>query len=237
MAAIVPIAQGVYRIPTVGDFVNTIVFVEDDGSVTLLDCGTKHAPKRIVRGLEAIGKHPKDVQQIVLTHGHNDHAGGAAEMVKRTGVAGVAVHEHDTTFVETGTSPPKDQSVLAGRIFARTNYGGFAATPVSQTLRDGQILDVAGGLQIHHTPGHTPGHISLVHRNTQTMITGDAIWNMARRMSWPTKAFCASHKLNQQSAHVLGELDYGIVAFTHGPHISDNAREAVRGFLRRKDAW
>jgi hypothetical protein len=33
---------------------------------------------------------------------------------------------------------------------------------------------------------------------------------------------------------VLGELDYRVAAFTHGPHIRDNARESIRGFLRRK---
>ena len=38
--------------------------------------------------------------------------------------------------------------------------------------------------------------------------------------------------MTQQTAHVLGELDYDLVAFTHGPEIRDDAREAVRGFLR-----
>ena len=60
---------------------------------------------------------------------------------------------------------------------------------------------------------------------------------MASRMTWPVSTFCTSHKLNRKSAHVLGELDYDIVAFTHGPHINSGARDAVRGFLKRKDAW
>lgn len=237
MPAIIAVAPRVYRIPTVGDFINTMVFVELDGSVTLVDCGTRWAPPRIVKGLAAIGKHPRDVQKIVLTHGHNDHVGGAADMVRRTGVPGVAVHSDDVEYVETGTSPPMDHSTISGRLLSRTRYGGFAATPVAEQLTDGQLLPVGGGLRIHHTPGHTPGHISLLHEPTETLITGDAIWNMASRMSWPTKTFCASHVLNQRSAHVLGELEYQTVCFTHGPHISDGAREAVRGFLRRKDAW
>jgi hypothetical protein len=44
--------------------------------------------------------------------------------------------------------------------------------------------------------------------------------------------FCTDIKLNQKTAHVLGELDYEIAAFTHGKHITQNAREAVRTFLR-----
>ena len=75
MSAAIEMAPGVFRIPTMGDYINTIAFVEDDGSVTLVDCGVKKAPPKIVAGLAAMGKAPADVQKIVLTHAHNDHAG------------------------------------------------------------------------------------------------------------------------------------------------------------------
>ena len=87
-----------------------------------------------------------------------------------------------------------------------------------------------------HTPGHTPGHVSLLHEESGVLITGDAIFNMASRMRWPMAAICTSARQNQQSAHVLGELEYDVAAFTHGPEIRDRAREQVRGFLRRKGA-
>ena len=73
----IEIAPRVYRIPTLGDFINSYALVDDDEQVTLIDCGLKRAPARIVRGLTHIGKHPRDVTRIVLTHAHNDHAGGA----------------------------------------------------------------------------------------------------------------------------------------------------------------
>lgn len=236
MPAAIEMTPGVFRFPTLGDFINTIAFLEDDGSVTLVDCGLKKAPPKIVEGLRAMGKVPSDVQRIVLTHAHNDHAGGAAEMVRRSGLDGVAAHEADAEFVEAGTGPPLDTSIISGKVLSRTGSGGFKATPVTERLVDGQLLDVAGGLTVHHTPGHSPGHISLKHESTGLLITGDAIFNMLR-MTWPVAAFCTDHKLNQKSARVLGELEYDVVAFTHGPHISTNARETVRGFLKRKDAW
>lgn len=77
----VQVAPGVWRIPTVGrDYVNSFALVEDDGSVTLVDTGLAKAPPRLVAGLEAMGKRPRDVTRILLTHVHPDHAGGAAEM-------------------------------------------------------------------------------------------------------------------------------------------------------------
>ncbi len=233
MTKAIALGPNIFRIPTLGDFINTFVLVNEDGSVTLIDCGVKKAPKRIVDGLASIGKHPADVTRIVLTHAHGDHAGGAAEMVTTTGIDGVTVHEEDAQYVVSGSGSPVDKTLRLGRIFYRMPHG-FAPTPVSDRLVDDQLLDIAGGLRIHHTPGHSPGHVSLVHEPSSVMITGDAIWNMASRMTWPVSGFCQSYMMNRQTAHVLGELEYDTVAFTHGPHITENARESIRGFLKRK---
>ena len=46
-----------------------------------------------------------------------------------------------------------------------------------------------------------------------------------------TRPLCTDFRLNEQTAHVLGELEYERVAFTHGTEITDGARDAVRGFL------
>jgi glyoxylase-like metal-dependent hydrolase (beta-lactamase superfamily II) len=226
----VEIAPGVVRIPTVGaSRINSFAFVEDDGSVTLVDCGLKRAPERIVAGLAAVGRHPGDVTRIVLTHAHNDHAAGAAEMVARTG-APVAVHEADAGYVEAGQHAPFDQSLLAGRVMSRIAGAGFPPVAVGERLTDGQLLDVAGGLRIVATPGHTPGHVSLLHEPTATLITGDALFNM-RHLSYSFRPTCTDFRLSRRTAHVLGELEYERVAFTHGTEILDGAREAVRGFL------
>jgi glyoxylase-like metal-dependent hydrolase (beta-lactamase superfamily II) len=229
----VALAEGIYRIPTLGDFINSFAFVEDDGSVTLVDCGLKRAPKKIVAALASIGKHPSDVQRIVLTHAHFDHAGGAARMVDETSADGVDVHADDAHYVRTGTRPPGDSASTAGRLLARAPWGDFTATPVAEELVDGQLIDVAGGLRVLHTPGHTPGHISLLHPRSGVLITGDSIFNMNARMSWPTKLACTSFRQNVQTAHVLGEIEYAVAAFTHGPEIRDDAREQVRGFLAK----
>ncbi|MDQ5975280.1 MAG: hypothetical protein QG661_2489, partial [Actinomycetota bacterium] len=109
----------------------------------------------------------------------------------------------------------------------------FAPVPLAQALHDGDVLEVGGGLRVVHTPGHSPGHVSLLHETSGVLITGDAIFNMTSRMRWPAAALCTSWRANQQSAHILGELDYSTAAFTHGPEIRDGAREAIRGFLRR----
>ena len=231
--AVVTLAPHVHRIPTMGDYINSFAFTEADGSVTLVDCGIKRAPAKIVKALAQMGKDPNDVQRIVLTQAHNDHAGGAAEMIKKTTATGISAHEADVDFLEAGMSPPFGNDSTSGRIFARVNKGGCAPVSVDHVIRDGDILPVAGGLRAIHTPGHTPGHISLLHEDSGVLITGDAIFNMRSKLAWPFAAFCTSSVLNAQSAAVFADLDYRIAAFTHGPEIRTNAREQVRGFLAR----
>jgi glyoxylase-like metal-dependent hydrolase (beta-lactamase superfamily II) len=236
-APAVELAPRVWRIPTTpADLVNTFAFVEEDGSVTLVDCGYRYGSSaRIRAGLAAIGRDVRDVQRIVLTHAHGDHAGGAAALVRASGVAGVVVHEDDAGYARRGEGPPRDVR-YAGPTWLRPlgdRMSAFPPVDVAGTLADGDVLPVVGGLRVVHTPGHTPGHASLVHDATGVLITGDAIWNMRSRMTWPVPAFCTDVRLTQQTADVLGELDYAVAAFTHGPEIRDAARESVRGFLRK----
>jgi glyoxylase-like metal-dependent hydrolase (beta-lactamase superfamily II) len=223
----IPIAPNVYRIPTVGSAsVNSYALVDDDGSVTLVDCGLRRAPAKIVAGLAAIGKRPADVQRIVLTHAHPDHAGGAADMVRRTG-ASLAVHGDDAAYLEAGRPPASDRGTLGGRVMARVG-GSFPPAVAGERLVDGQILE--GGLRIVATPGHSPGHISLLHQPTGTLITGDAIFNVLG-LRYSPKPLCSDFRMSRRTAHVLGELQYDSVAFTHGPEIRSGGREVLRRFL------
>ncbi len=228
--AAVRLAEGVYRIPTMPfDGINSFAFLEADGAVTLVDCGLRFAPARIVAGLAAIGRHPRDVTRIVLTHAHADHAGGARRLRDETG-APVAVHADDAAWARRGHIPPPDTSRAGGRLLARVGAKRFEPFEVEHELQDGDELGVAGGLHVVHTPGHTPGHVSLLHPATGVLVTGDAIFNLLG-IRWPTLAFCSNARLTQATADRLGELDYTVAAFTHGPHVADRARERVRTFL------
>src|SRR4051794_20733411 len=113
----VAVAPNVFRIPTVGAAsVNSYAVLDDRGWAPRVDGGLQRAPPKIVAGLAAIGKRPADVQRIVLTHAHLDHAGGAAEMSRQTG-APLAIHQDDAEYLEAGQHPPTDPSTLGGRPF------------------------------------------------------------------------------------------------------------------------
>ena len=233
---VVPLAPGIWRIPLVGDFVNGFILRDDDGQVTLVDMGIARSGPKVLAGLAAIGSGPSDVTRLLLTHAHPDHAGGAAHVAEATG-RGFHVHREDAAYAAEGSSPPRDRRFLLGRLVERFSKPGrdFAPVPVEREMSDGEVLPVAGGLRVVHTPGHSPGHISLLHEDTRLLITGDAIFNVLG-LRWPIKSFCTDFRMTKQTAHLLAELDYDIAAFTHGPELRDGPREAIRRFLARDAA-
>jgi glyoxylase-like metal-dependent hydrolase (beta-lactamase superfamily II) len=222
--AAVALAAGVWRIPTmVGDLVNSFAFRERDGSVTLVDAGPRSGARRLRAGLRAIGARPSDVRRIVITHAHRDHVGGLARLVAATG-GGVAVHERDAPYLRDGRTPRS------------ARFSGLRIPPVTvaEQFLDGTLLPVAGGLRVVHTPGHTPGHVSLLHEPTGVLIIGDVLFNL-RGIRFSAGWLCTDPERSRKSADLLGELDYEIAAFSHGPEIRAGARKAVLAFLRGRE--
>lgn len=230
--AVVPLVPGVWRLPLLGDLVNGFAFRDDDGQVTLLDLGIRPSGPKVLAALAALGAGPSDVTRVLLTHAHPDHAGGAAHVAART-VGRVDVHADDAEAVRTGVGAPRDPSSRLGRLLQRLSPASFDPVPVGEELEDGQLLPVAGGLRVVHTPGHSPGHCSFLHEPTGLLVTGDAIFNV-RGLRWPVRAFCTDFRMTTRTAHRLVDLEYATAAFTHGPELRDRPREAIRGFLARE---
>jgi len=155
------------------------------------------------------------------------------DMVDRSGLAGVDIHEDDVEYITRGVEAPGPPGGMA-RLLRRGPTSRFEPVAVSEALTDGQLLPIAGGVRVLHTPGHTPGHVSLLHESSGVLITGDVIFNLAWRMTWPVSFVCTNAALNKRSATVLADTSYQVAAFTHGPEIRDRAREQVRDFVRRK---
>ena len=227
----VELAPGIWRIPlTPGSAVNCFALRDPDGSVTLVDAGLQITSSTVVAGLRTLGIRPAQVTRLVLTHAHADHIGGAARLLEQM-PATASIHERDVGYARTGEMPRPDMSTRLGRLADRLPFGGFEPLADVSTFRHGVTLAVAGGLAVYHTPGHTPGHVSLLAVRHGVLLTGDALFNL-RDISWPVRALCTDHDLNRRSADILGDLDYDVAAFTHGPEIRVNARETVRAFLR-----
>jgi glyoxylase-like metal-dependent hydrolase (beta-lactamase superfamily II) len=229
----VQLATGVWRIPTIGSSaINSYAVLDDDGTLALIDAGLKGAPKRLLAALSLIGKRPADVSKILLTHAHVDHVGGAAKMREHTGAA-VHIGEHDAQFLRDGKRPPLDTTRPLSKVL--TYFGTkIPSCEVDATLKEGDVVPVGGGIRVLHTPGHSPGHCSFLLERPGILVTGDSIFNWRNKIAYSFAAFCSNFALSKDTAERLGEVDYEVAAFTHGPEIKENARSAVRQFVSRK---
>ncbi len=226
------LAPNIWRIPVAtSDGINAFVVKAADGQVTLIDGGITQGWKRLEAGFSYLGLDVSDVTSIVVTHAHNDHVGNV-ERVRKASGSPVSAHVDDAPFLEAGQCPPIDPSRRFRSLLER--FGRYDKITVSHTFSDGALLDVAGGLRVLHTPGHTPGHTSYLHEPTGVLITGDVIHYWRSQIRIGIKIFCHDIALNEQSAQRLSQISCDTVAFTHGPHISENAQGRLHEFLAKR---
>lgn len=114
---------------------------------------------------------------IILTHGHFDHVGAIIELVKRWDVP-VYAHSLEMPYLTGHKSYPAPDPTVEGGAVAKMS-AMFANEPINlgeniQTLpEDGSVPHLSGFKWIH-TPGHSPGHISLFREKDRALIAGDA---------------------------------------------------------------
>lgn len=153
--------------------INFCYLIKAEGCI-MFDTGPAFSVPEIIKWFKSIPIEPEELQLIILSHGHSDHAGAAANLKELTG-AKIAVHEDDQEMFETREAVLPTPVTSWGKVTRKMmkpamsifNFDGF---PVDLVITDaGLSLDEYGiPGRIIYTPGHTPGSISLL------LETGDA---------------------------------------------------------------
>ena len=115
--------------------------------------------------LARLRKHGLTLRQIIVTHAHIDHVGGAAVLRRATG-APVLLHQHDLGLLEM-------MEMQAGWLGVPTPE----IVPPDASADDGTIIGLASFPgQVLHTPGHTPGSICLLFPKENLLLAGDTLF-------------------------------------------------------------
>jgi glyoxylase-like metal-dependent hydrolase (beta-lactamase superfamily II) len=145
----------------------------------IVDAGMPGSARRILEHVTAYGVDPADIALIVLTHGHLDHFGSAAELHRLTG-APVAGHVADLEPYRTGrVRTPYLPNGPMGRLMARNRNLHVQAEPLEPGIlvRGETSLDDFGlDARIMPTPGHTAGSVSVL-TGTGDLVAGDLVAN------------------------------------------------------------
>ena len=156
----------------------------NNNHLVLIDAGLPNSGEIIAQAIKNAVFDAKDLTEILLTHQDIDHIGGTRELLKFAPQAKVYAHEIDAPFIDGKKTPTKLEALEqrknslspAELPFYNMLKTGFATAhlPVDTLLRDGDVLDLCGGIETVFTPGHTPGHASFYLRSSKIMVVGDA---------------------------------------------------------------
>jgi len=150
------IFDGIYLIggPNVTLSDDAAVFIVDfKGEAVMIDAGAGRSTKNLVKNIEKCGFKPEQISHLILTHCHIDHIGSAPDFRARFGCKLVA-HDLDADAIESG------DPILTAANWYETE---FPPTLLDVRLKGEHEILRFGEEDLHclHTPGHTPGSISI----------------------------------------------------------------------------
>ena len=147
------------------------------GRAAFVDTGTTHSVPNLLQALRAKNLDPADVDWVLLTHVHLDHAGGAGELMKHLPNAKVLVHPRGAAhLVNPGKLIAGTQQVYGEQRFAEL-YGEIPPIPAQRIVevQDNARFRLDGSeLLCIHTPGHALHHYCLVDMDSHSVFTGDS---------------------------------------------------------------
>jgi glyoxylase-like metal-dependent hydrolase (beta-lactamase superfamily II) len=191
--------------------VNMFLVREEDG-FTLIDTALESCAEPIIQAAQQLGS---SIVRIVLTHAHDDHAGGLDKLHELLPEAEFAISARDARFLSGDMSLDADEPKDKLR-------GGWHIhkTRPSRLLSEG---DHIGSLEVITSPGHTPGHASFLDVRDGTLIAGDAFQTLGgvavsgMLTLFPLPAFSTWHKPTcLESARKLRTLNPTRLAVGHG---------------------
>jgi len=199
-----------------------------DGELTLIDAGLRGSTPLLRWYLSRIGRQLSDITRIVCTHGHPDHIGGVHEIAALTG-AEVLMHPADTARLRETRLRDVMQRPAAGQLVAGQLVAAMTRAPSDpRPLANGEVLPALGGLQVVHTPGHTPGSVCLYAPAHRLLIVGDVLQVIRGKISLPSHLFTEDMAAARRSIAGLAELDIETICFAHFPTWNGGVRDALR---------
>ena len=220
------VAPGVWYVPAL---MANLYFVGDrNGPWVMVDAGTPGTAWRIREAAhELFGTRAPEA--IVLTHGHFDHVGALKELAEGWNVP-VFAHPLEFPYLDGRDNyPPPDPTVggfmaQLSRVFPKSGIN--ISSRLHAIMIDNTIPHLQGWRAVH-TPGHTPGHISLFRDEDRVLIAGDAVITIdqqnpsrlltqIREFHGPPQYFTPDWAQAHESIRTLAHLRPRVVATGHG---------------------
>ncbi|MEI4830653.1 MBL fold metallo-hydrolase [Bacillus sp. FJAT-53711] len=216
----------------------------------LIDTGMPKSVNHIMEFAESrFGKDNKP-KAIILTHGHFDHVGSVIELVKKWDIP-VYAHTLEMPFLTGEKDYPEPDGSVEGGIVAKIsplfpNEGIDLGKYIHELPLDGSIPHMPEWRWIH-TPGHTPGHISLFRNTDHSLIAGDAfvtvkqdslykVFTQEKEINGPPRYLTTDWQKAWDSVKKLQELNPKAVITGHGlPMFGEELKDSLQHLVTEFD--
>jgi glyoxylase-like metal-dependent hydrolase (beta-lactamase superfamily II) len=204
------------------------VYLWQDGSqLTMVDTGIPGSQDELASAFAELGLRREDLRRVVITHGHEDHAGSAAA-IRAWGEVEVLAHRKDAGIVRGERSRPEPVLTAAERPLyeqVATAIPSIPPCPVDTELADGDTIEFGGGAHVIAAPGHTEGSIAVLLPTAGVLFAGDVVANgSAGLMLGP---FNTDREQARNSVVRLAQAPARTVCFGHGDPLTDGAGAAA----------
>ena len=212
--------------------------VVENGRGAFIDCGTNHSVPRMLAALEEADISAAEVDWLILTHVHLDHAGGAGELIARLPNARALVHPRGARHMIDPSKLWAGASAVYGEAVMEREYGRLRPIPAERVVEadDGHEVDLAGRiLRAIHTPGHAKHHIAIHDSRANVCFTGDVFGLSYREFDTANGPFVlpttSPVQFNPDELHAsierLVALKPAAMYLTHYSRVEDIARLAA----------
>lgn len=208
----------------------------DDNSVILVDTGFPGQLEEIKMAMDKAGVAFSKLNKIIITHQDFDHLGGLKEILLDHPVE-VITHPEEKPYIEGDQRFIKMTPERLAKMFeslpenqrakAEDQFLDALRSRVDKTVVDGEVLPYCGGITVIHTPGHTPGHISLYLETSKTLITGDALNIFDGQLVGANPIYTQDMKKAKESVRRLTSYDIETVICYHGGVFKDDVKNRI----------
>lgn len=232
----IPLGERVFALPLPAtlmggvSLIHPALILDDREGATLVDAGVPGMTAAIEEALSALSWSLSEVRRVIVTHHDLDHIGSLPDVVARTH-ADVLALEAEVPFVQgerKGQKQPSPEALASMPPAMRAVFENPPKARVTRVLSDGDVLDVAGGVDVVATPGHTFGHLSLFVRDGGVLITGDALTSADGELRPPMARATPDMDEAMRSVRKLAALPVRTILTYHGGVVDRDAAGQLR---------
>lgn len=227
--------------------INPVIGVDNDG-IILIDTGPPDSYEQMEVGLNDLGFTARDIKKIIITHYHFDHVGNLHKFFSENSKIEVFMGKYDIPYYEGLKSPqphPIDMEEIK-KLFPDVTNEHFGEM-LSETLKVSKKVESkrlkqiskkvnhfteAGGFDIIHTPGHTPGHLSVYIPWAKALIPGDLMMYWKGNFSGPVKTFCSDFESSIESLKKISKYLIDKLIGYHGSVFFGDVNSLINDYLK-----